>query len=110
MYCQGFAEAVREKARAINAERKQIAARKPAALLEHNEQFSGQTTAITLAERYELIKDKAAAWLKEEAGIHLVSSGGRGGYWAGSSEAYAEGRAHGSAAQFGRNARRKMLA
>jgi hypothetical protein len=103
-YCYGFATALYNKAIEINDERQLVAA-KPVALLGH----TSSTTAITLADRYEVLRDAGKQWLKEEEGIHLGRSYGRGGYNGTGGEAYGEGRQHGSAAAFSRVPARKRL-
>lgn len=100
MYCYGFATALREKSRQIDAERIAVQA-KPL--------IGSTSTAITLTHRYDLLKSKAKAWLGTEFNIHLSTGSRRGGYSAGSSGALAEGRSHGSKAGFGRRAVMRAL-
>ena len=64
-YCYGFAVALREKAERIDQERRLIQARPIP-------QLTGTTcTAITLANRYELLREAGSDWLRNECGIKL---------------------------------------
>lgn len=99
MYCYGFARALFAKANQINKERATVKAKA----------IGESTTAITLLNRYEILRTRGKDWLKKEKGIHLVSAGRGSGYSSGSSEAYEEGEAHGNAAEFGRSNRGRQI-
>eukprot|EP00697_Spironema_sp_BW2_P005076 gnl/Spiro4/16852_TR9073_c0_g1_i1.p2 gnl/Spiro4/16852_TR9073_c0_g1~~gnl/Spiro4/16852_TR9073_c0_g1_i1.p2 ORF type:complete len:264 (-),score=24.00 gnl/Spiro4/16852_TR9073_c0_g1_i1:2671-3462(-) len=102
MYCQGFAQAILDKARKIDTARQLVQA-KPIP------QFSGDgSTAITLAGRYGLLRDAAEKYLRDECKVKL-STTRSSGYRSGDRGAYSEGHAHGSQADFGRASKRKMI-
>lgn len=95
-YCQGFVNALYEKASQLNTNRRLTAA-KPLNMLPNQ-----ASTAITLSERYTALQEKATEYLEKDLKIKLGSGSSRSGTRTGSSEAYGEGRAHGKAADFGR--------
>lgn len=109
-YCYGFATALSNKAHQINSERKAIEAR-PVLLLSAPTELaaSSQATAITLSDRYEILRDMGSDWLKKEQGVNLTRGSGRSGYGGTGGEAYREGKQHGTSAHFSRGQKRKML-
>lgn len=102
-YCEGFTSALYEKAAALNHAR-QLTQAKPLA------QLPGvTTTAITLADRYTALQERASDWLKDTVKLKLGTGSGHSGTGHGGSDARREGRAHGNAAAFGRKAKHKAL-
>jgi len=106
MYCYGFASAILAQVRIIADGRRLIEA-KPLPVLPGEDR--GDATAITLRDRYEILKGRAHEWLANDRGVKLGTSSRSTGYRSGSSGAYAEGRRHGSQAGFGRRESRKAL-
>jgi hypothetical protein len=109
MYCMGFVSALYKQASKLNADRMLVEAKPLPLLPGESSTTSTSTGAITLTNRYDMLKARAENWLKKECGVYLSKGSGRSGYSSGSSEAYSEGNAHGSKAQFGRNARRRQI-
>jgi hypothetical protein len=105
MYCDGFAESLFRRAKEIEKARALTTA-KPIHLIGH----TGTNTAITLASRYQILKNLATQHLEQNEGIKLRTRYGYGsGYKAGSNEAYNEGRQHGTKAEFGKRTSRPQL-
>ena len=101
-YCEGFVKAIYEKVSQLDTSRQLTMATKY--------QLGDSTTAITLMERYKLIKTGARQWLNETQGVrlsksHVTTSRNN------NQDAYSEGFSHGKSTSFGRNAKndRKML-
>lgn len=110
MYCMGFANALNGRATDIDKSRSTIPA-KPVPLLGCSTLGSlSPLTAITLTGRYEMLKDQGKKFLKESHGVELSNGARRAGYRSGDRGAFAEGKLHGSKAEFGRAAKRKLLA
>ena len=107
-YAEGFARALRNKAKELDDARRQItvaAKAAPAAIGGTVAPVYGAltvATTTTLAARNQTTHKDARQWLQTAHGIKLSTSSGSGGSRSGSSEARAEGRAHGQAASFGR--------
>lgn len=95
-YCEGFVHSLYTKASELNTARRLTAAKPLAALP------GVPSTAITLTQRYDALIERAKTWLEEDVGIKLGKGTSRSGSRSGSSDAYHEGKKHGSAADFGR--------
>lgn len=116
-YCEGFAQALCNKAYKINTERALVAA-KPLKMLPGETEVESKVmvegvgddhTAITLKGRYEALQERATIWLEEEAGVTLNAGHSRAGSKKGTNAAFREGLAHGEGAEFGRRTKRRQI-
>ena len=104
-YCEGFADALLRKMRAIREEERLLIEQHKA-----NLQLSGRSTALVVMNGSQLMEAKqqrALTWLKETIGIKLSKGGGsRGG--ANHGGAYAAGKADGQRADFSHSRTKKI--
>ena len=107
VYALGFSRKLRERAAAIDKARRAVAAR-PIAILAGEASTIPVGTAITLAERYDILKNRGTSYMEKVHGIKMVMIAPSGGS-RGSAEAYQEGQSHGGAAAFERGPAKKLL-
>lgn len=92
-YSYGFVTAIYNKVCSLDTNRQLVQTTAP-------KQLSNQTTAITLTQRYNLIKKEGEKWLKEKHKITIKGSHSSGGYRRDNSGAYDEGYSHGKKSNF----------
>jgi hypothetical protein len=114
-YCQGFADRLCVIAMETNKSRAQLTIAAPKLLPQEQVKGSkalaliGGRNQIALRERYDVLKLRAAEWLKKDQGVKLSSGSKRQGTNVGSAQAYEEGAEHASEAGFGRKSPKKRL-
>jgi len=96
-YCDGFTNAIYAKLMELDTNRQLVQATTP-------KQFGNPNTAITLFNRYKLIKKGATEWLRDTQHINLCARPAAKNNRDYNSEAYNEGYNHGKTTNFGKKA------